>query len=61
MQSASVEAESFVLRDDRAQVRARLDLRDHAPRLTFYDCIGDERLHIGLHANGTLDVSGVRG
>lgn len=36
MQSESVEAEAFVLRDDRGEIRARLDLRDHAPRLTFY-------------------------
>jgi hypothetical protein len=59
MQSASVEAEAFVLKDDRAHIRARLDLRDHAPRLTFYDRIGDERLHIGLHADGTPDVAGL--
>ena len=61
MQSESVEAEAFVLRDDRGEIRARLDLRDHAPRLTFYDRIGEERLHIGLHADGTPDLSGIRG
>jgi hypothetical protein len=57
MESPTVEAEAFVLRDDRAEVRARLDIRDHATRLTFYDSIGHERLHIGLHADGTPDVS----
>jgi hypothetical protein len=27
--------------------------RQAAPRLTFYDRIGDERLRIGLHTDGT--------
>jgi len=57
MQSESVEAEAFVLRDQRAQVRARLDLWDHAPRLTFHDGIGDERLLIGPQTDGTADVA----
>jgi hypothetical protein len=57
MQSESVEAEAFVLRDERAQIRARLDLRDHAPRLTFYDRLGGERLRLGLNMDGTPDVA----
>ncbi len=61
MVSPSVEAQEFVLRDERGKVRARLDLPDHAPRLTFFDPIGDERLHIGLHADGTPDLAGIRG
>jgi len=57
MTSQTVEAEAFVLRDDRAEIRARLDLRNYAPRLTFYDRLGNERFHIGLHSDGTPDVA----
>jgi hypothetical protein len=60
MRSESVEAQAFVLHDDRARIRARLDLRDHTPCLTFYDGIGGERLHIGLHMDGTPDCSRMR-
>ena len=59
MESQTVEAEVFILRDDRAEIRARLDLREYAPRLTFYDRLGHERLHIGLHADGTPDLPGM--
>jgi hypothetical protein len=59
--SQTIEAHEFVLQDERGEVRARLDLRDYAPRLTFYDRIGGERLHLGLHADGTPDVPGIRG
>ncbi len=57
----TIEAQEFVLRDARGEVRARLDLRDYAPRLTFYDGIGGERVHIGLHMEGTPDMAGLQG
>ncbi len=59
--SPAIEAQEFVLRDERGEVQARRDIRDYAPRLAFYDRIGGERLHIGLHADGTPDLPGIRG
>jgi len=61
LNSQTVEAEAFVLRDDRGEIRARLEIRDYATRLTFSDSVGHERLHIGRHADGTPDLSGIRG
>lgn len=61
MMIQAIEAQEFILRDGRGEVRARLDIRDYAPRLTFYDRIGGEGLHIGLHADGTPDLPEIRG
>jgi hypothetical protein len=60
MQSQTVEGQAFVPHDDRVRVRARLELRDHAPRPTFYDSIGGERLRLGLNRDGTPDVGDLR-
>ncbi len=51
--SQTVEAREFVVKDDRAQIRARLEMQQYAPRLTFYDSAGTERLKIGLRRDGT--------
>jgi hypothetical protein len=60
MQSQTVEAQAFVLQDERRQIRTRLDLRDCAPRLTFYDRVGHERLRVGLQPDGTPDLRDFR-
>jgi hypothetical protein len=51
--SQTVEAKEFVVKDERGQVRARLEVHQYAPSLTFYDSSGKERLKIGLHTDGT--------
>ena len=43
--SQTMEAKEFVVKDDRGEVRARLEMREYAPRLTFYDRAG-ERLSV---------------
>jgi hypothetical protein len=35
--SATVEAKEFVVRDNRGEIRARLEMELYAPSLTFYD------------------------
>ncbi len=51
--SPRVEARDFVVKDERGEVRARLEMQEYAPRLTFYDRLGTERLRIGLRTDGT--------
>ena len=51
--SQSVEGREFALRDERGEIRARLEMQEYAPRLTFYDRLGTERLRIGLRPDGT--------
>jgi hypothetical protein len=51
--SQTVEAKEFVVRDDRREIRARLEMQQYAPCLTFYDRLGKERLRIGLQTEGT--------
>jgi hypothetical protein len=51
--SQTVEAKEFVVKDDRAVIRARLEMEEYAPCLTFYDGAGQERLKIGLRADGS--------
>ena len=51
--SPTVEAREFLLRDERGEIRARLEMHDYAPSLTFYDRVGTERLRIGLRSDGT--------
>ena len=51
--SQTVEAEAFVLRDDRGHICARLDIQGYSLRLTFYDRTGDERLSMGLRSDGS--------
>ncbi len=53
MTSQTVEAREFVVRDDRGEIRARLEMQQYAPCLTFYDGAGQERLKIGLRADSS--------
>jgi hypothetical protein len=48
----TVEAKEFVVRDERGEIRARLEMQEYAPWLTFYDRLGKERLRIGLRNDG---------
>ena len=50
--SPTVEAREFVVTDARGEVRARFEMQDYAPRLTFYDRVGTARLRIGLRSDG---------
>ncbi len=43
-ESQTVEAREFVLKDERAQIRARLKLEGSIPCLVFYDRWGRPRL-----------------
>jgi competence protein ComEA len=54
--SQTVEAKAFVVKDDRAVIRARLEMAQYAPCLTFYDPAGKERLRrlrIGLRTDSS--------
>jgi hypothetical protein len=51
--SQTVEAKEFVVRDERREIRARLELQEYAPCLTFYARLGKERLRIGLRNDGS--------
>ncbi len=53
MTSPTVEAQEFVVRDERGVIRARIEMEAHAPCVTFYDPLGVERLKIGLRADST--------
>jgi hypothetical protein len=53
MTSQTVEAKEFVVRDDRGEIRARLEMQGYRPHLTFYDRLGKERLRIGLRTDGS--------
>jgi hypothetical protein len=53
VESQTVEAKEFVVKDDRAVVRARLEMEQYAPCLTFYDPSGTERLKIGLRTDSS--------
>ena len=55
--SQTVEAREFVVRDERGEIRARLEMQGYAPCLTFYDRVGDERLRVGLRPDGSPDLS----
>ena len=41
-----VEAREFLLRDERGEIRARLEIAEYSPRLTFYDRLGKARLRV---------------
>jgi hypothetical protein len=45
-----------VVRDDRGEIRARFEMQEYAPCLTFYDRVGQERLRIGLRTDGFPSV-----
>jgi hypothetical protein len=53
VESQTVEAKEFVVRDERGGIRARLEMQAYAPCLTFYDRLGKERLRIGLRNDGS--------
>ncbi len=53
IESATVEGQALVLQDARGHVRARWEVVEHAPRLTFYDTAGVERLRVGLNLDAT--------
>ena len=54
--SPTVEAREFVVKDARGEIYARLERYDYAPRLTFFDRVGTERLRIGLGRDGTPSI-----
>jgi hypothetical protein len=54
--SQTVEAKEFVVRDDRGEIWARLEMQQYAPRLTLYDRVGDERLRVGLQPDGSPSI-----
>ena len=58
--SQTVEAKEFVVKDDRGEVCARLEMQEYAPCLTFYDRAGTARLKIGLRTDSSplLQVEG---
>ncbi len=60
MESQTVDAKEFIVRDDRGHIRARLEMEKYAPSLTFYDNAGTERLKIGLRTDSSpmLHVEG---
>jgi len=49
----TVEAREFVVRDDHGVIRARLEMEQYAPCLTFYDPLGTERLKLGLRTDSS--------
>ena len=51
--SPTVEAREFGVRDGRGVIRARLEMEQFAPCLTFYDPLGKERLKLGLRTDGS--------
>ena len=51
--SQTVQAKEFVVKDDRAVIRARLEMAQYAPCLAFSDSAGTERLKIGLRADSS--------
>ncbi len=53
MESPTVDAQEFLVRDGRGHPRARLEMQQHAPCLVFYDSSGKERLRIGLRMDGS--------
>jgi hypothetical protein len=53
VKSQTVEAKEFVVRDERGQIRARLEMQEYAPCITFYERLGKERLRIGLRTDGS--------
>ena len=53
VESQVVEAKEFVVNDDRGHVRARFEMQEYAPCLTFYDPVGTERLKIGLRTDSS--------
>jgi hypothetical protein len=53
MESQTVDAKEFVVRDDRGEIRARLEMQGYSPHLIFYDRSGKERLKIGLRTDAT--------
>lgn len=57
VESQTIEGKHFVLRDDRGDVRARLELVGYSPRVTFYDPKGTPRLSIGLATDGTPSIT----
>ncbi len=54
--SSTVEATEFVVRDERGEIRARIELQAHAPGLVFYDRLGKTRLRIGLRTDGSPSI-----
>jgi hypothetical protein len=51
--SQTVEAREFLVRDARGEVRARLEMQEYTPCLTFYDRVGTARLRMGLQPDGS--------
>ncbi len=56
MNSSTVEAREFIVKDGRGEIRARLEMQEYAPWLMFYDRFGKERLRIGLRPDGSPSI-----
>jgi hypothetical protein len=54
--SQTEEAKEFVVRDERGEIRARLEMQEYAPCLAFYDRLGKGRLCIGLRDDGSPSI-----
>jgi hypothetical protein len=53
MTSQTVEAREFVVRDEQGEIRARREMQEYAPCLTFYDRGGREHRKIGLRTDSS--------
>ncbi len=53
IESSTVEAQSFVVMDERGEPRARFEINGYSPHVIFFDRTGRERLRVGLHKDGT--------
>jgi capsule polysaccharide export protein KpsE/RkpR len=54
--SQTVETRELVVRDERGEIRARLEMQEYAPHLTFYDRLGKVRLRVGLRVDGSPSI-----
>ena len=57
VESQIVKTQAFLLRSGRGEIRARLNITEYSPRLTFCDRLGETLLHVGLRPDGTPDQS----
>ncbi len=53
LMSQTPDAREFVVHDEQGEIRARLEMQEYAPCLTFYDPAGTERLKIGLRTDSS--------
>ncbi len=56
VESQTVEAREFVVKDEQGGIRGRLEMQEYGPRLVFYDRVGTELLRIGLRRDGAPTI-----